>query len=77
MKKVLAFLAIILSVLVFGCGDTKTSSEKVESQTTIQPDTSVSTEVDSLLQQMDQSRQELKQSAEETKKAVDDLLKEF
>ncbi len=64
-------------LFIFSCGDSKTTSEKVESRTELKPDTSITPEVDSLFQKMDQTTKQLRQDAENTKKAVDELLKEF
>jgi hypothetical protein len=77
MAKLLVILMFIFSIFIFSCGDSKTTSEKVESQTELMPDTSISQELDSLLQRMDQTATQLKQDAEETKNAVDELLKDF
>lgn len=77
MVKLVITILLSFSIFLFSCGNSKTSSEKMESQIEIKPDTSVSPEVDSLLQKMDQTAKQLKQDAENTKKAVDELLKEF
>jgi hypothetical protein len=77
MTKLLVILMFIFPLFMFGCGDSKTTSEKVETQTELKPDTSLSPQVDSLLQRMDQTAKQLKQNAEETKDAVDELLKDF
>jgi|MudIll2142460700_1097286.scaffolds.fasta_scaffold145319_1 outer membrane murein-binding lipoprotein Lpp len=77
MTKLLVIFAVVLSIFIFSCGDSKTTSEKAESQTAILPDTSVSQRVDSLFQEMDQTKEQLNKNAEETQKAVDDLLKDF
>ncbi|OGB63299.1 MAG: hypothetical protein A2Y94_15225 [Caldithrix sp. RBG_13_44_9] len=68
---------MFFSTFIFGCGNSKTSSEKVESQTGVKPDTPIAHEVDSFFQKMDQTKEQLRQKAEETKNAVDELLKDF
>lgn len=77
MSKLIFIVLFGFLLFIFSCGDSKTTSEKVESQTELKPDTSITPGVDSLLQRMDQTAKQLKQDAENTKKAVDELLKEF
>ena len=77
MLKSFTVVCLFLSLLMFNCGETKTTSEKSMNQTNRDTTNTLSYEVDSLARQLDQEADDLKKKAEDTKESIDKLLKEL
>ena len=68
-----AFIIVLISAILIGCGGTGESQQESQSETKAVAETTSSAIADSIVNELDESSQELQSLSEETQKAIDEL----
>ena len=68
-----AFMMVLISAVLIGCGGTGESQQEAQSETEAMAETTSTATADSIVNELDESSQELQSISEETQKAIDEL----